>query len=710
MKNAGSIISFLIMANLLFISSKLQAQDWKWAFGGSGINQYTRLLGTDKFDNSYFAILYDDSLTIGGQSYYHQQYYAYNCLVVKLDKQGNLLNQIDFYSPTTAYSSMSGMKLVTDSIGNIYIGGEFAVRVFIGDTVINHLPLPYYESPSTYLVKFDSDFDMKWAKVMGCEHYVFFRNMVMRNGHITYSVNPQSWASPNPTILYCFGEDTLYFPKDKENFVYFNLDLDGNILSHYTIHSDEVYVNDEIITENNHRYLVGATYDTLFADNEPVFIPQTSNYNYFFLHYDTHDSLIESSTVNITNNTAALFITGINTENELFFRITASDGLTIGNTTIPPIYSGSCIIGKLDAGRNIVWYESISGLSNLWDLSMKPLHDTLFASFDYLNNLKLRDTTFYNSSVIPKNIILSFGPDGTLINYLKSNATGYIHTTGIDFDNCGNLMFSGNHQGKVFFNNDTLVSNSTSGRQGIFIAYLSNTIKDIDLGPDTTVCESYLIYGPSGFDHYSWNSGIGNQKDQLVTETGKYKLLAWTDKCCFMEDSVNVTILPLPLSDLGNDTTLKLSHFLQLSVPAGYEKYFWSTNAETNSIVLEGSQFAVGFHTIWCTVTNNSCTSSDTLTVEVINDYGIKETPEIDIRIKPNPFTDKFIISCEKPIINVHILDYSGKLISIFESEQDIVQPLLITLPTSANRVLMLKIKTNDGFYYRKLIQIQAGN
>lgn len=709
MKTTKVIISFIVIINLLFLSSKTLAQDWKWAFGGSGINQYTRLLGTDKFNNSYFAILYDDSLTVGGQSYYHQQYFAFNCLVVKLDKQGNLLKQIDFYSPTSVYSSMWDIKLVTDSIGNIYIGGEFQVRVFIGDTVINHMPLPYYEGPSTYLVKFDSNFDMKWAKVMGCEHYVFFQNMVMRNGQIMYSVNPHSWASPNPTILYCFGEDTLYFPKNQQNIVYFNLDLDGNILSHYTIHADEAYVNDEIITENNHRYLVGATYDTLYADNEPVFIPQTSNYEYYFLHYDTNDSLIESSTVTLTNNTAALIITGINSENELYFRITASDGLTIGNTTIPSIYSGSCIFGKLDANRNIAWYESVSGPADLWDLDMKPLHDTLFASFDYLNNLKLRDTTFYNSSVIPKNIILSFAPDGTLKNYLKTNATGEIQTTGIDFDNCGNIMLSGNHKGSVFFGNDTLISNNTSGRKGVFIAYLSNALKDIDLGHDTTVCGHFLIPGPAGFDHYSWNSGIGNQKDLLVTETGKYKLTAWTDKCCYMEDSLIVIVNPIPSSDLGNDTTLKQSHSLQLSVPAGYDEYIWSTTAQTNSIVLEGSQFTVGFHTIWCMVTNKSCTNSDTLRVKVINDYGIKETPEIEILITPNPFTDKFIISCEKPIASVQILDYSGKQISVFQSEQDIAKPLHISLPSSSNRILILKIKTNDGFYYRKVIQVQAG-
>ena len=226
MKNAKFIILFIVFTNVILLSAKALAQDWKWAFGGSGINQSTRLLGTDKFGNNYFAILYSDSLTVGGQSYYHQQYYAHNSLVVKLGKQGKLLNQIDFYSPMSTGSSMWGMKLVTDSIGNIYIGGEFSVRVFIGDTVINHLPLPYYEGPSTFLVKFDSGLKMKWAKVMGCEHYVTFQNIIMRNGHISYTVYPQSWASPNPTTLYCFGQDTLYFPKDQENFVFFNIDLE----------------------------------------------------------------------------------------------------------------------------------------------------------------------------------------------------------------------------------------------------------------------------------------------------------------------------------------------------------------------------------------------------------------------------------------------------------------------------------------------------
>jgi hypothetical protein len=706
-----TVFPFIVLACFLFVSANAFSQDWKWAFSAKGTSYQTELLATDKYNNSYFAVYYNDTLIVNGQSYYHEQWmYNYNCLLIKLDKQGNLLKKTDFYMPNTVGGSMMGMKAAADSAGNIYVGGEFSVRMFVGDTVINHLPLPYYESPSTYMLKFDSSFDMKWAKVMGCEHYVYFQNIAVRHNQLYYSVSPHSWSSSNPTILYCFGQDTLYFAKDMEYAVYFNLDFDGNIVSHTTIHGNNSWIPEEIIAENNDRYLIGGASDTLFYENKPIFVPDTAKYwQQYILRFNGNDSLTGVTAI-VTNSQSYIEIVAANANDELFFRANDTQGLSIGQDTIPSAFDGTSIIGKLDARRNISWYESLAGIGPAAGIYMAQMHDTLYAACALSYFLIMGDTIINNPGGMYENYILGFAPDGALLSSYSTNTTGDSHPTGLGFDNCENILLTGTFQGNAYYGNDTLVGLSTGSKSDVFIAYLSNFRKDIDLGRDTLACGQYVIPGPPGWDHYSWNQGTGNQKDLLVTETGRYKLRAWTDKCCSMEDSVNVTILPLPITDLGKDTTLKQSHSMALSVPAGYDKYKWSTGAESNSIVLVGSQLTVGFHTIWCESTNNICSSTDTLLVEVIDDYGISELPEINIRITPNPFSDRFSVSCDKPVQEVQVLDCSGKRLSTFCAAQEIAQPLMLTLPYSGNHLLILKIETGEGIYYKKVLQLKNGN
>lgn len=711
MKNSKVYISGMVILMAFFVAVRGSAQDWKWAVNGTGTNHTTEFLATDSYNNSYFAVYYNDSLSIGGQSYFHHQWQGdYNCLVIKLDRQGNLLNQIDLYSLPGLMSSMRPLTMASDSMGNVYLAGSFAVRLFIGDTIINHLALPYYEGPEAFLVKFNPDFDIAWAKVIGCEHYMYFQNMLIRNNQICYSVNPHSWASADPIALYCFGQDTIYFSNDQEYFFYFQLNLEGQIVSHSVLHGTSFGIVKEVIAGNNDKYLIGVTTDTIFEQEKPVYVPDTVyQWDQFILHYDGNDSLIGTSTVK-TSDHSYVNIVAANSKNELYFYTTFVNGLTIGDTVISSIYGYATILGKLDARQNPVWYDNLVGLDTPSDIFMTLLHDTLYTAFDFYYYLIFPDTTLLNLSLIYENNIIKYTPDGKRISYLQTNTTGNSHTGSIAFDKCENLLLSGTFQGEAYYGSDTIVSYYPSGSVAdFFVAYLSNAKKDIDLGKDTTVCGHYFITGPGGFDHYSWNNGTVTQKDLLITETGQYKLKAWTDKCCFMEDSVYINILPMPAIDLGNDTLLKKSLTLQLSVPAGYEKYTWSTGAATNFIVLDGSKLVTGNHIIWCEVTNNNCTSSDSLKIEVVDDYGISEQHEIEIQIKPNPFADKFSVLCEKPISEMEVYDYSGKRIATFHPSQEMAQSIPFALPVAENRFLILKFSTPEGIYYRKVVQIQSG-
>ena len=707
MKTSNLFIVSLILIVNLAASLKSHAQDWKWAINGYGTNPRTEFLATDSYNNSYLAVYYNDSLSIAGHSYFHEQWLdQYDCVLLKLDSKGTLLRQMDMYCPLVLNGTVRPLTMAADSAGNVFLAGAFAVRLFIGDTVINHLAVPEYEGPEAFLVKFDRNFDMKWAKVIGCEHYMYFQNMAIRNGHIYYSVNPHSWNSPDPITLYGFGQDTLYFPNTNENSVFFSLNLDGVIQSHKVIHGDNFGIDREITAENNHRYLLGTTIDTIFDGNKAVYIPALSgNWEQYLLEYDSKDSLVGTSQVK-TNDNTYVPVAAINSQNELFFYMFAKPNLAIGNDTISYHYANTWVIGKLDAQRHMAWYETLAGLDNgLTQANLALLHDTLYATFDYSYYMILSDTTLYHADGDYENQLISFDTGGNKTGFSRTNTNGNSHVTGIGFDNCENILLSGTFQGKAFYGSDTLVSHYATGSVfDLFVAYFDRGTRSVELGPDKTVCGSVVLEGPAGWDHYSWNNGFSGLKQLTVTQSGQYSLSVWNDHCCFQRDSLLVTVLPKPVFSLGNDTLLKQSHTLVLNVPAGFRKYLWSTGDTLNSVTLKGSAYTPGKHQIWCEVFNASCSQVDSLMLDVVNDLGIPEKEGLQISIFPNPFTGSFRLSVDEPVESVEILDYSGKALAFYSLGQSVVQPVDLTFENNSGGLVLLRIRVGNTYYCRKVV------
>jgi hypothetical protein len=184
----------------------------------------------------------------------------------------------------------------------------------------------------------------------------------------------------------------------------------------------------------------------------------------------------------------------------------------------------------------------------------------------------------------------------------------------------------------------------------------------------------------------------------------------WNESCCWLSDSITITVLPKPAISLGNDTVLKQSHSLELTLPHGYVKYSWSTGDTLNTLTLIGSDFIPGNHMIWCEVSDNNCSTIDSLNIEVIDDKGITEHPEIQLSIYPNPFHESFRLSSEKPMQSIEILDYAGKILALYSLNQVDIEPVTITPEIVSNRILILRIKADNKYYYRKLIQLHSGN
>jgi uncharacterized protein (TIGR02145 family) len=148
---------------------------------------------------------------------------------------------------------------------------------------------------------------------------------------------------------------------------------------------------------------------------------------------------------------------------------------------------------------------------------------------------------------------------------------------------------------------------------------------------------------------------LAGDGDALVVDqdtTGVYGFCATQtiDGCESAPFRVDLIIYPVPVVDLGPDTTINSHQNLLLGVDdAGYS-YTWNTGADDTSIMVSGGELGEGIHTYWLIATDsNSCENADTIIVTVINTTSDNARVNSgEIRIYPNPVKDLLIIGVEE--------------------------------------------------------------
>ena len=131
----------------------------------------------------------------------------------------------------------------------------------------------------------------------------------------------------------------------------------------------------------------------------------------------------------------------------------------------------------------------------------------------------------------------------------------------------------------------------------------------INLGPDTTLCqgETLALDATSPNSTYLWQDNSTNATFN-VTQAGTYWVQV-TDTCGTLTDTITVNYTPLPIVDLGPDTTLCQGETLTLDATHANATYLWqdtSANATFN-VSTQGVYFVE--------VTVNNCQAYDTINV-----------------------------------------------------------------------------------------------
>ncbi|MDP2387027.1 MAG: T9SS type A sorting domain-containing protein [Bacteroidota bacterium] len=151
--------------------------------------------------------------------------------------------------------------------------------------------------------------------------------------------------------------------------------------------------------------------------------------------------------------------------------------------------------------------------------------------------------------------------------------------------------------------------NGCVAKDTITVTY--NAAPTVNLGNDTTLCSGTVTLDAGNVGNtILWNDASGNQT-LVALATGQYNVTVTTPQGCFDQDTIMITINPVPVVNLGNDT-LFCGTSMMLDAGNAGASYAWNTIETTQTINITGSgQYFV-------TVTNiQNCSAKDTINVTI---------------------------------------------------------------------------------------------
>ncbi len=170
------------------------------------------------------------------------------------------------------------------------------------------------------------------------------------------------------------------------------------------------------------------------------------------------------------------------------------------------------------------------------------------------------------------------------------------------------------------YNVSLTVLDTTIGRDSItvyntFIEVYAIPAHTLTVSSNDSICAGTTanIFAPVNYV-YSWNTG-STASSITVNSAGDYFTTITNAQyagCFTHSDTVHITLMPLPIVNLGIDTNICQGSQLTLNAFNSGATYNWSTSATTSSIVVNAA------NTFWVNVTSAfGCANIDTITIGI---------------------------------------------------------------------------------------------
>ncbi|MDY0216776.1 MAG: T9SS type A sorting domain-containing protein [Bacteroidales bacterium] len=231
-------------------------------------------------------------------------------------------------------------------------------------------------------------------------------------------------------------------------------------------------------------------------------------------------------------------------------------------------------------------------------------------------------------------------------------------------------------------------------------SYGCSATDTIHVTASSTVTSAYshsICQGESYFFNGTYITTGGIYYKTLVSATG-----------CDSIVELTLSVLPLPVIFLGNDTTLCEPETIILDA-GSHDSYSWTTGSTNQQVSIDTTGFGLGTHTIGVTVMDNGCEATDQIDITFVVCVDINETDGSDfVYLYPNPTNGMVFIqlnniqSPEK--VELKLFSPTGQLIQMWERTISPGVPESINFGDAATGVYYLQISNAQKTSFHKLI------
>ena len=180
------------------------------------------------------------------------------------------------------------------------------------------------------------------------------------------------------------------------------------------------------------------------------------------------------------------------------------------------------------------------------------------------------------------------------------------------------------------------------------------------------------------------------------------------NSCSSVSEDIELYIIAKPQIDLGADQTIFSHNSIKLDAGAGFDKYLWSTNEQTQTISVDSSGNVNMEKTVWAMVTKDGCSNADTIIITFEDSTSsIDELANIEMKVYPNPTSGKLMFEMEGDgsDISIQIISMEGKLL-----ENKLIENIKgkyieeFDLSAFAKGIYTIKVFNKNGFVTERIV------
>lgn len=164
-------------------------------------------------------------------------------------------------------------------------------------------------------------------------------------------------------------------------------------------------------------------------------------------------------------------------------------------------------------------------------------------------------------------------------------------------------------------------ANNCSAKDSVFVTV--NNPPSASTSADTTICKGdSILLSATGGTSYQWNTGDTTSSVKVSpSNTVSYRVTVSQNNCS-VKDSVQITVIPKPTVNVGNDLTLCLGDSIQLTTTASNDviTYFWLlAKGLSNTGILNPILKPDTSSLYILEVSNGNCKERDSIFVKITN-------------------------------------------------------------------------------------------